>query len=147
VASYTNFGRVDTTGVDIGLDWLLPEGWQTRFAYSWFDFDARNPPPDLERLLLPNTPAHTVSAGIGYSMRPFDAGLAVRWVDRFRWAVGSFQGDVPAYTTADVTANYRVTRAVTAGLNVANVFDDRHWESFGGDLLGRRALVSVAYGW
>ena len=42
---------------------------------------------------------------------------------------------------------YRLTPELTAGLSVANVFDDKHWESFGGDILRRRLLVSMAYSW
>jgi outer membrane receptor protein involved in Fe transport len=36
---------------------------------------------------------------------------------------------------------------VTLGLNVANLFDDKHWETFGGDILRRRALGSLQFKW
>jgi outer membrane receptor protein involved in Fe transport len=46
------------------------------------------------------------------------------------------QGDVEAYTTADIRGNYYFTERIGVGVNVANLFDNEHWESFGGDLLG-----------
>jgi outer membrane receptor protein involved in Fe transport len=146
-ASYTNFGRVDTQGVDVGFNCALTNGWRGSLAYSWFDFEIRDPVPGLSAMVLPNAPEHSFAFSIGYERRRIDTDFALRWVDTFRWSVGPFQGDVESYTTADVTANYRVTRNVTVGINVANVFDDQHWESFGGDILRRRALASLAYQW
>jgi outer membrane receptor protein involved in Fe transport len=146
-ASYTNFGRVDTQGVDVGFNCALTNGWRGSLAYSWFDFEIRDPVPGLSAMVLPNAPEHSFAFSIGYERQRIDTDFALRWVDTFRWSVGPFQGDVESYTTADVTANYRVTRNVTVGINVANVFDDQHWESFGGDILRRRALASLAYQW
>jgi outer membrane receptor protein involved in Fe transport len=145
--SYTNLGRVDTQGVDLGLNAALPAGWHSSFAYSWFDFTIHNPVPGLDAMLLPNSPDHSVNVGAGYARGRFDADFNFRWVDAFRWSVGPFQGDVPSYTTADLTANYDLPRGLTLGINVANIFDDAHWETFGGDVLRRRALVSIGYRW
>ncbi len=58
-----------------------------------------------------------------------------------------FQGSVPAYTTVDVNASVRLLDRWRVGVNVSNVFDSAHFEAFGGDLLGRRALVYVAFDW
>ena len=33
------------------------------------------------------------------------------------------------------------------GLNVANLFNNKHYEAFGGDILGVRALFHIVYGW
>ena len=33
------------------------------------------------------------------------------------------------------------------GINVANAFDDEHWESFGGDIIERRALGNITFTW
>jgi hypothetical protein len=43
--------------------------------------------------------------------------------------------------------NVPLTRQLTLGVDVANVLDHRHYEMFGGDLLGRRALAHVTAGW
>jgi outer membrane receptor protein involved in Fe transport len=147
VVSYANFGDVSTQGVDAGVDYSFRPGWRFAFAYSWFDFKVEKQLPGFDALLLPNAPTHSLSTRVGYDRKRLGAGFSLRWVDGFRWAVGSFQGDVKSYAPADVTAHYELNSQVTVGLNIANLFDDRHWESFGGDILRRRALASVKYGW
>jgi iron complex outermembrane receptor protein len=147
VASYANFDVVNVQGFDVGVNHAFLRGWQMAFTYSWFDFDLPKRTPGSEDLLLPNTPPHGFSAGLSYDGSRFGAGIDARWVDNFRWADGFFAGDVPSYTTVDLTAGVPVRRGVSVGLNVANLFNDRHWEAFGGALLGRRALVSLQYDW
>jgi outer membrane receptor protein involved in Fe transport len=146
-ASYANFGTVNTQGIDLGVDYFLRRGWRGTLSYSWFDFDIQNDLPGFSTLLLPNAPSHRLSAAVRFERGPFNTHFSIRWVDAFRWSVGPFQGDVPSYTTADLTAQYEMGKRVIVGLNVANLFDDQHWEAFGGDILRRRALVSVQWGW
>ncbi len=144
--SYTNFGEVDTQGIEIGLNYYFVDPWRFTFAYSWFDFDSKENPA-FDRLLAPNSPEHTVRTGLGYVTDRWDADFGVRWVDDFLWAVGVFQGPVESYTTVDVSANFRIVEHWKVGTNISNLFDSVHYEAFGGDLLGRRALVYVAVDW
>jgi iron complex outermembrane receptor protein len=145
--SYTNFGEVDTQGIDIGLNYYFPRGFTASFAYSWFDFEIQDPNSPIANQLLPNTPENKLAAGIAYAVPRWDFAFDLRWVDDFRWSVGPFQGDVPSYTTADLRGNYYFNERIGVGLNVANLFDNEHWESFGGDLLGRRALANLVLKW
>jgi iron complex outermembrane receptor protein len=145
--SYTNFGEVDTQGIDIGLNYYFPRGFTGSFAYSWFDFEIQDPNSPIANQLLPNTPENKIAAGISYAVPKWDFAFDLRWVDDFRWSVGPFQGDVPSYTTADLRANYYFNERIGLGFNVANLFDHEHWESFGGDLLGRRALANLVVKW
>ena len=101
LASYTNFGSVDTTGVDLGMNWVLADDWTLVLNGSWFDFEISDSRPGLDRLLLPNTPELAGSAQITYVGGRFDAMLGYRWSDDFRWVVGPFQGDVPSYGVVD----------------------------------------------
>jgi len=64
-----------------------------------------------------------------------------------RRVVGPFQGQVESYTTADLALNYDLAERFNLGLNATNLFDKAHWQSFGGDLLGRRILGSVMVHW
>ena len=98
-------------------------------------------------MLLPNTPENKFSAGIAYVGDQFDASFDVRGVDTFRWAVGPFVGDVESYMTADFNGNYQLNDSWSIGVSVANLFDEKHWESFGGDILERRALGNVVFSW
>ncbi len=145
-ASYTNFGEVETQGVDLGLNYYA-DNWTISFAYSWFDFDIKGGPTGLGSILLPNSPENKAAGGIGYSAPRWDGNISARWVDDFRWAVGPFQGNVKSYTTVDLNGNYNVNDSWRVGLTVANLFDDEHWEAFGGDLLGRRALGHITFSW
>ena len=141
-ASYANLGKVNTQGVDLGVDYYFWPGWRSAFTYSWFDFSVEDELPGFSTLLL-RMHLCIGSLALGYHRGRVDADFNVRWVDDFRWGVGPFQGDVESYATADVTAHYDVGKRVILGLNIANLFDDKHWESFGGNLLRRRALASV----
>ncbi len=96
---------------------------------------------------MPNTPESKASFGIAYSADKWDFGLSGRWVDDFPWAVGPFVGEVKSYTTVDLSFNYLINDSWKFGINVANAFDDEHYESFGGDLLGRRALGNITFSW
>ena len=51
------------------------------------------------------------------------------------------------YTTVDVTAAYPLSAAVKVAADISNVFNDRHWEAFGGSVLKRRALLSLQFDW
>ena len=118
-----------------------------RPPYSWFDYEIDQAAAGLSDLLLPNSPEHKASAGVRYAAGRLDGDLLARWTDEFRWVVGPFQGDVPNYTTVDLNANYSFGTAWKAGVTIANLLDDAHYESFGGDLLGRRALGHLTFSW
>ena len=145
--SYTNFGDVDTQGVDLGVTVMGQKGWRYNLTYSWFDFEIKGRAGAFESLLLPNSPEHKASVGASLVRDRFDVNASFRWVDEFRWVVGPFQGQVKDYYTIDVGGNYRLNDNWTLGFNAANVTNNEHWESFGGDLLGRRALGYVQFGW
>jgi outer membrane receptor protein involved in Fe transport len=146
-ASYTNFDTVDIQGLDVGLNYSLPVGWRIASSYSWFDFNVQDQPAGTEDLLLPNAPNHAFSAGLAYERGRISASADVRWVGDFRWADGFFLGDVKSYTVAEAAAIYPLSTSLSVTLNVSNLFNDKHWESFGGALLRRRALVGLQYNW
>jgi iron complex outermembrane receptor protein len=145
--SYTNFGEVDTQGIDVGLNYYFVDDWSLAFTYSWFDFTIQDEDSPFANQLLPNTPENKVAAGITYAPSKWSFTFDVRWVDEFRWSVGPFQGNVESYTTADLAANYDLTEHFTLGFNAANLFNKEHWQAFGGDLLGSRILASVMVRW
>jgi len=146
-ASYTNFAAVNIQGLDFALNYSLPAGWRVSSSYSLFDFDIQHQPVGTENLLLPNAPDHSFNAGVAYERGRIGASADVRWVGDFRWADGFFLGDVRSYTVVDATMIYPLSASASLTFNVSNLFNDRHWESFGGALLRRRALVGVQYNW
>jgi outer membrane receptor protein involved in Fe transport len=145
--SYTNFGTVNTQGIDLGVTGYLPRGWSATFNYSWFDYSISSNAFGLDRLLLPNSPEHKFVVGGAYTGRRLYASVNLRRVTTFRWAVGPFQGDVRSYATVDVAANRAIDNRWSVGVNASNLLNDEHWESFGGDVLRRRVLASIHYKW
>ncbi len=146
LASYTNAGAVDTQGIDLGVTVQANRNWGYNFSYSWFDFDITEPgvsAGDLE----PNAPEGKFSAGVSYRGNKAGASLNIRGVDGFNWAAGAFQGRVPSYEVVNLSGDYQVSEQVTLGLNISNLFDDDHYESFGGDLVGRRGIGYVRFNW
>ncbi len=49
--------------------------------------------------------------------------------------------------TANLGANYAWSGRWRVGVQVANVLDEQHWETFGGDLVKRRMLGYVTCLW
>ena len=74
------------------------------------------------------------------------AALRARRVEGFDWSAGLFKGPVPSYELVDLTVN-KVIGSFRVGIDVSNLLDEEHYEFFGGDLIGRRALVHLGYAW
>ena len=145
--SYTNFGEVESSGVDLALNSQLSAHWNVQFGYSYNDFEIKEDLPGFETLLVPNTPEHKIVGAAAFVTERWNTSLSGRWVDEFPWAVGPFVGPVKSYTTFDLAADYGISEAVGVGLVITNIFDDEHYQSFGGDLLGRRALGTITFNW
>jgi len=135
--SFSNFGSARTAGVELGATYVLPAGWRLQGSYTGFHSNVSDIP---ENPLLPNTPGHQFSAAAAYGRGRIDGGLRYRWVDSFQWRAGLFVGPVPSHGVMDLNAGYRLTDHLSAGGDVANLLANEHYEAFGGDLLGRRAL-------
>jgi iron complex outermembrane receptor protein len=147
--TYTTVGEVDTSGADLGFDYYMSDAWRFSATYSWLDFDLEEDvAPNVAFVVQPNAPERKASLGVSYITDGWNASLRGRWVDEFRWVnSATYMGDVEAYTTVDLTGNYALNDNWKVGVQVANLFDDEHWEAFGADLLQRRALANLVYSW
>ena len=143
--SYTNFGDVDTQGIEIGLNTKLNDNWSLSVIYNWFDFDVKN--QLSQDPLLANAPENQYGFSFTYDKDDFNAGIKYRHVDSFDWAAGVFAGPIPSYDLVDLTASYRFSDSIEIGLNVSNLFDEEHYQLFGGDVISRRALGHIAFSW
>ncbi len=145
LASYTNAGAVDTEGIDIGLN-VYHEDLVFDFTYSWFDFDVKQLGV-LNSPIIPNAPEHKYAMGLTYNGDKYTASAKFRWVDGFEWEAGVFAGPVPTYSVLNLAGSYNINDNVTIGANISNFLEDDHWESFGGDIIERRALGYVTFTW
>jgi len=145
VFSYANAGVVDTQGIDVAINYYATDRMLMDLNYSWFDFTVKS--KNVNDQLLPNGPGNKASGGLSYRGDEWNASAKVRWVEDFPWAAGVFVGDVPSYTLVDLGVTYKLSNNWQIGLDVNNLLDKQHFESFGGDLLRRRALGHVSYSW
>ena len=145
VFSYTNAGEVDTRGGEIALNYYLTNNWIIDANYSHFDFEVK----DQRRgdQLLPNAPENKYNLGVGFRGSKLDARVSYRWVEEFDWAAGVFVGTVPEYDVVNLSANYRLSEMLRFGIDISNLLDEEHYETFGGDILSRRALGFVGVAW
>jgi outer membrane receptor protein involved in Fe transport len=136
---------VQSQGVEAEFSTQVARNWQLGANYSYFNFDTGSQQPGT--MVHPNTPRHTFSTSGGYRSSRFNADLRYRWVDNLYWANGLLTGPVPAYGVVDLTAFFNATRHYKLGVQMDNLANNRHYEVFGGDVLGRRVLGYVAYSW
>jgi len=145
VYSLGNVGLVTSRGVEVDGLVRPTAGWSVDASYTRFDFTIVEAEPGLEP--KPNAPKNRVTFGATYTRPRLAVSFHHRWVDSFTWASGLFVGPVPSYHVSDVNASYGLSKRLELGVNVSNVFDQRHYEMFGGDILGRRALARLAVNW
>ncbi|MDY7093940.1 MAG: TonB-dependent receptor [Acidobacteriota bacterium] len=143
--SYTNFGEVDTQGIEIGLSYYITDEWLLDANYSWFDFDITE--QIVEDPLLPNAPENKYGLGLTYIGGKWNGSVKYRHSDSYDWNAGVFSGPVPSYDLVDLNVNYQITDNIEVGVNVSNLFDEEHYQIFGGDLIERRALGHVSFSW
>ncbi len=142
---FTNAGRVDVQGVDVAVSYAIGTGWLLDLTYSWFDFEVKD--EGVGGTLFPNTPEHKLAFGFTYSQPKFDVSMRYRWVDSFFWGSGVWMGPVPSYNLVSATANYAVDDRWSVGVNVTNLLNEKHYQAFGSDLLGRRTLAHTTFSW
>jgi outer membrane receptor for ferrienterochelin and colicins len=145
VFSYANAGEVDTRGAELAINYYLGSNWVVDANYSHFDFDVKD--QRAGDRLLPNAPEQKFNLGLAFRSARFDARVGYRWVEEFDWAAGVFVGTIPQYDVVNLAASYNFNDRFRFGVDVSNLFDDEHYEAFGGDLLSRRALGFVGVGW
>lgn len=145
VFSYANAGNVDTQGVELAFNYYLTNNWVVDANYSWFDFEVEEGTQAIGDQLFPNAPENKYNLGFGYRSSRLDASLKYRVVEGFFWAAGVFQGEVPDYDVINLAANFKVMDNISIGANISNVADNDHYETFGGDILERRALAFLSF--
>lgn len=140
--SYSNAGKVTERGTEVAVNYYLSDEWIIDVNYAWFDFSVVE--KGDKDILLPNAPKHKLNGGITFrSAAGLSANLSMKYVPSFAWAAGIYQGRILAYTLLNLSASYEITNNLMAGVNVANVLDRRHYEIFGGSVIGRRAIGSI----
>lgn len=99
VATYVNFGEVNTYGLDIGLNYFFNPQFSVNLNYSYFDWsvDEDNPENDFDKNgtvnfldILVNAPNNKGGLGLNYSGNKFFVNGYARWVEAYDY-FSSFQ--------------------------------------------------------
>lgn len=143
--TFGNFGETTDRGVELGLTgWVRPD-WRVEGALTLMSFNVKS--QLAESVISPNVPTRQASIGTTYGGPRFNVSGTLRAVNAFDWNAGVFVGRVPAYAVVDAAAGVKLPHGWRAEIDAANLLDHRHYELFGGSLLGRRVLGSLVYTW
>ncbi len=97
VLTYVNFGKVNTYGFDLGLNYYFNTAVNVAVNYSFFDFELdnsdlkndgnKNGKVDQNDLAI-NTPKHKGSVALNLSQSKYFGSVFVRWVDEYDFFSG-----------------------------------------------------------
>jgi outer membrane receptor for ferrienterochelin and colicins len=136
IVSNTNIGTVKQYGIDVSLSYFITEHLTLSANYSYYDFNIEKNPQDPD--ILPNTSPHKVNLSVSYNIpQKFDAGISFQFSDKFDWLAGAYKGSVPAYKIINLSIGYRIWKHLQVGTFVYNLFNEKHYEMFGGTYLPR----------
>jgi outer membrane receptor protein involved in Fe transport len=144
VWSYRNAGKVSERGFELGVNYYVSNHWLISTNYAYFDHTVLDTGTIGSGNFLPNAPRHKMNAGLRYtSSFGLETSVRVKHVPSFDWTAGIYQGRILAYTLVDLSARYHLNEYFDLGLNVSNILNRKHYQIFGGSLLGRHAVISL----
>jgi outer membrane receptor protein involved in Fe transport len=142
VLSYGNAGLAEDYGVESGASLWLARWLRVDGSATWYRSDIKQ--QAAGDTLVPNTPELKGTVGVTYQgTNGLDLGLHLRSQQAFEWRSGLYRGEVPAYTTVDLNVAWQATPLLLVHGVAMNVFDDRHFEVYGGAVTGRRILGGI----
>jgi outer membrane receptor for ferrienterochelin and colicins len=142
--SYVNAGKVNEGGFELALNYYFSDEWRLSYNYSQFAFEVLE--KHLNDVLLPNAPDYRMGGGVTYTHpEGHDAEVTVKYTPGFKWAAGIYQGTIKPYTLVNASGTYRFSNNLSFNLNISNLLNKKHYQIFGGSLIGRRAVVIASY--
>ncbi|MEN0006983.1 MAG: TonB-dependent receptor [Bacteroidota bacterium] len=99
VASYINFGQVNTFGFDFSTTYYFNSAFSATLNYSYFDFSVDEDDMDNDFNgdgevnfldILVNAPTHKLGVGLNYSDKKWFGSIFARWVQEYNY-FSSFQ--------------------------------------------------------
>lgn len=145
VQSFANAGEAVIRGADVGLRVRIGRGWESTLAYSLLDFHLER--AALRDVVVANAPDHRLAVTLGYAGPAWRAVAGWRGQPEFEWSAGGSRGIVPSISQVDLAMSRRLAGAWEVGARIDNLLDRPRFESFGGDVIGRHALLTVSRSW
>jgi iron complex outermembrane receptor protein len=141
VMSYGNAGVVDERGLEIGGSVSLSRTLSVSAGYTWYTFAIRHNLAD--NVLVPNTPRHKGALSLAYTSDRFDFDCAARFVARYHWTTGTWDGDIPASQIVDLNGGYRIYPRWRLYVSGTDILNQQRFEVYGGAVIGRRVVGGV----
>jgi outer membrane receptor for ferrienterochelin and colicins len=135
VLSYINYGKVNTYGLDVGLNYYFSEQYNLTLNYSFFDYsvdrtDLNNDVNNDGRVdnadIATNTPKHKISSSFNVRINKFYGSLFARWVQKYDFFSGR------SVAAATNTENIYNGTAVVQGQRVGRVPASWNYGPLGG---------------
>jgi len=142
IVSNSNIGTVRQYGIDVTLSYYLSKNIFLSANYSRYDYKVEKNTGDPD--ILPNTTPNKFNISATYQIpQKFDATVSFQYSDNFDWLAGAYTGVVPSYRVVNLNAGYFITKNLQAGAYVYNLFNERHYEMFGGSYLPRNFYLKT----
>lgn len=144
IVSNANVGKVEQYGLELGINYLLTTKLMIGGNYSHYGFNVNKSASDPD--LLPNTSPNKFTLSASYiEPQKFDINISLIHSSEFDWLAGTYIGVVPTYTIVNLNAGYYIAKNLQIGLNVYNLFNEKHYEIFGGTYMPRYTTARVSY--
>ena len=97
ILTNVNYGKVNTYGVDVGLNYYFTEKYSITLNYSFFDYavDRNDPKNDVNNDdivnsndIAINTPKNKISSAFNARFNKFNGSLFARWVQKYDFFSG-----------------------------------------------------------
>ncbi|MCF6359654.1 MAG: TonB-dependent receptor [Cyclobacteriaceae bacterium] len=145
---YTNIADpVTSSGFGIGLNYLLPGGYDLGGSYNYADFslDTQSNPDNIPGF---NTPKNRYN--IQFSNREvfdnFGFSASYRWSDKYDWTGTFGNGPVAAFSSLDMQVSYNITgmRSVVK-LGANNILGTEFVQAYGAPAIGSTYYLSLTF--
>jgi outer membrane receptor protein involved in Fe transport len=136
VAVHTNEMSASTRGVELTGWWSPMPAWRLQGSFAGFEANSNG------RFSEAVVAEENSSPGSQWQLRSSYSPVARASLDIALFHVGAIDAiDIPAYTRADISGEWRFSDGVSARLTGQNLFDRSHLEFGGANLLVQPTLV------
>jgi iron complex outermembrane receptor protein len=137
---------VTSNGIGVGINYLLPRGYDLGGSYNYADFSFDEQSKDD----IPgfNTPKHRYKIQFGNreAFNNFGFSLAYRWSDAYEWTGTFGNGPVPSFSSLDAQISYKLSgirSIVKIGAN--NILGTEFVQAYGAPGIGSTFYASITF--
>jgi iron complex outermembrane receptor protein len=157
LATYSNFGKAQVAGADVGADmWIVRDKLMISASVSYIHLVSFSNDDPTQKALLLNVPewkgkasVTTTNLGVDHSFLRLQGRVqsAYRFASGSHWDSSLYfaDGKIPARFVADLSLGYNFPHGVTVSGNVFNLTNDHGLDILGGPATGITAYLDLTY--